>query len=530
MNCLEALAILTLALALGAPVIAQVQPDIELQVSPHMDIYRAGGYNDGSDGIAPAIYTFPARPFQTLTFSSVSGSWTCAGGVAEYGADGTTTGPCFHAGGQKINSPTGPFSGYGLTDFVGGMAGVFLEDNLPSSAAPPLRFYVSDNSQGGTRTDFKSLNPKIGQVFFIGDGLTGTGIGSIQVFQVPPTATNLYLGYVDSCSQPGPATPGCYSDNAGALTVIFRIQDHELNWINPGVSSPPGRCCMGIAYDPAMRSTVMFGGFTNPSYLNDTWTWVLRRGWTRLSPAAAPSPRQGPGMVWDGAAGNVVLFGGVDANGTPLNDTWTWDGTTWTQQFPTVSPSGRRFDTQNMAYDAVTRTVMIFGGLAANNSVLGDTWLWDGLAKTWAQQFPATSPSPRRTMMAYDIATKTVVLFGGDNGTTDHYNDTWTWDGTTWTQQFPPSAPSVRGMASMAYDPTLGSVILFGGADTQAGSQSNDTWVWNGINWAQIHPATLPTARWAAGMDYDPTARSLVLFAGFGTHTLDDTWLFSWIR
>jgi len=29
-------------------------------------------------------------------------------------------------------------------------------------------------------------------------------------------------------------------------------------------------------------------------------------------------------------------------------------------------------------------------------------------------------------------------------------------------------------------------------------------------------------------MDYDPIAQTLVLFGGFGTHTLSDTWLLVW--
>jgi hypothetical protein len=57
-------------------------------------------------------------------------------------------------------------------------------------------------------------------VFFIGDGRTGTGTGAIQVFDVPPTATHLYLGYADSCDY---ATPGCYGDNEGSMTATFAI-------------------------------------------------------------------------------------------------------------------------------------------------------------------------------------------------------------------------------------------------------------------------------------------------------------------
>jgi Galactose oxidase, central domain len=131
----------------------------------------------------------------------------------------------------------------------------------------------------------------------------------------------------------------------------------------------------------------------------------------RLSPATSPSARYGPGMAFDGAADNIVLFGGSTGT-TDFNDTWTWDGTTWTQQFPPVSPPAR--DQMSFAYDAATRKVVLFGGgNTAANSFLGDTWTWDGIAKTWTQQNPAASPSARRAPMAYDAATKTVVLFGG---------------------------------------------------------------------------------------------------------------------
>ena len=62
----------------------------------------------------------------------------------------------------------------------------------------------------------------IGQLFFIGDSLTGTGAGNIQAFEVPPTATHLYLGYVDSCTLTN-GTPGCYSDNGGTLVATFLL-------------------------------------------------------------------------------------------------------------------------------------------------------------------------------------------------------------------------------------------------------------------------------------------------------------------
>ena len=46
-------------------------------------------------------------------------------------------------------------------------------------------------------------------------------------------------------------------------------------------------------------------------------------------------------MAYDSAHGQVVLFGGQDANLNALNDTWVWDGTNWTQKFPQTIPPAR---------------------------------------------------------------------------------------------------------------------------------------------------------------------------------------------
>ena len=66
-----------------------------------------------------------------------------------------------------------------------------------------------------------------------------------------------------------------------------------------------------------------------------------------------------PTMAYDAATGQVVLFGG--SNGSNLGDTWTYNGTTWTQQSPASSPSARYDST--LAYDATTGQVVLFGGV-----------------------------------------------------------------------------------------------------------------------------------------------------------------------
>jgi hypothetical protein len=91
----------------------------------------------------------------------------------------------------------------------------------------------------------------------------------------------------------------------------------------------------------------------------------------------------------------------------------------------------------SMAYDAATGTVVLFGGQAYGRGYLGDTWTWNG--STWAKQAPASSPPAlAAASMAYDAATGTAVLVGGQDWTPGigltSLRGTWTWNGTTWTE------------------------------------------------------------------------------------------------
>src|SRR5207244_1638764 len=65
------------------------------------------------------------------------------------------------------------------------------------------------------------------------------------------------------------------------------------------------------------------------------------------------------GFQSDPVSKRVVLFAGFDAAGY-LDDTWTFDGTTWTREAPPLSPSARA--AASIAYDAVAHRLVLFGG------------------------------------------------------------------------------------------------------------------------------------------------------------------------
>src|ERR1700704_997407 len=71
--------------------------------------------------------------------------------------------------------------------------------------------------------------------------------------------------------------------------------------------------------------------------------------WVQIFPTNSPSARQGPMVAYDPVSRKVVLFGGLDSS-TYLNDTWTFDGVTWTHETTAVAPPGRVVGA--MAFDA----------------------------------------------------------------------------------------------------------------------------------------------------------------------------------
>jgi hypothetical protein len=84
----------------------------------------------------------------------------------------------------------------GITTPWNALVGVFLNNIEPDLNTAPADLGFLD-SFGNPAISFTSLSPALGQVFFIGDGLTGTGTGAIQNFYAPSGAARLYLGSTD---------------------------------------------------------------------------------------------------------------------------------------------------------------------------------------------------------------------------------------------------------------------------------------------------------------------------------------------
>src|ERR1041385_6311123 len=89
------------------------------------------------------------------------------------------------------------------------------------------------------------------------------------------------------------------------------------------------------------------------------------QGWVDRSTANGPSPRYNHAFCYDAAHGYTLLFGGIGYSASPpgyvvLNDTWSWNGTGWTQHqtvtsVPNLSSNVAR--SVAMTYHAATARV-----------------------------------------------------------------------------------------------------------------------------------------------------------------------------
>ncbi len=206
-HCLAAATALLLPAAANA---ASATVSVSGEANPFLAAQPAGTGCCGGDSApdqSPTLGTTHLTGGQVLTFAATGGV-SYSGGATAAGADGDNDGFSYTyrysmtpdygtgiAGPQNVN--------------VDGLVGVFVS-GTPGGAAPTaLDFSPSMSSTG---LDFASLSPGLDQIFWIGDGLTGIGAGSLQQFVVPFGATALYLGTVDGSG---------WSNNSGSLLVTI---------------------------------------------------------------------------------------------------------------------------------------------------------------------------------------------------------------------------------------------------------------------------------------------------------------------
>jgi len=278
------------------------------------------------------------------------------------------------------------------------------------------------------------------------------------------------------------------------------------SWIKHVTLVTPGQQDYGkgsrLAYDPASKQLVLLGDD------GGTWTWNGSQ-WTTQHPAQ--SPTLSGCMATDTAVGELVLYGlhAVGTNTGPVLSwqTWTWRNGNWVQlATPDVSPQREDAQTCSMTYDVAHQNLVLVTaswdageGSNASQGQAGQTWTFDGTTWTQKETLTNTTGGVDFSTMTYDPAYGQVMTYGGFN--ISHGNavltNPWSWNGSTWQQVALSPAPDARVLAASAYDAATGQLVLFGGAGptTALGEPDlGDTWVLSTGGSSSVTPTRLSGA------------------------------------
>lgn len=160
-------------------------------------------------------------------------------------------------------------------------------------------------------------------------------------------------------------------------------------------------------------------------------------------------------MAYDPDRGDLVMFGGAGASGQPLDDTWLWDGSSWSEAAPPHSPPGR-FQAQ-MAWDPKSHLLILVGGTGGSGcSSEGPSIGSSGSA------VPPSAASVTSTSVSAS-APQSASAEPAAGCTT--LQDAWAWDGDDWSQLSLGQGSTELGSyslagAEMATDPGSGQLVL----------------------------------------------------------------------
>ena len=226
-----------------------------------------------------------------------------------------------------------------------------------------------------------------------------------------------------------------------------------------------------------------------------------RPGCTQDSGGPAPPARAGAAIGYDEGRNEVVMFGGQGAGGL-LDDTWVWNGATWSQEHPASSPQVSNAVLPDLVYDAAHKELLLF--LPSAGPVTGGprVWAWDG--STWSSRAGPDFHGGHGWSSGYDPVSRRVVLL-------EHYQNvdtpspsdtTWVWDGGAW------SVPHLSGggpqLGTLFYDWRTGRLGCWESVKGVFGTQMR-VWDWDGSGWVDTGSHRMDGQSLAAATDMLPS-------------------------
>lgn len=186
----------------------------------------------------------------------------------------------------------------------------------------------------------------------------------------------------------------------GAVTGLHEGYDPVIDSWKGGDDLPaPVQHAMAVTWQ---GNPVVLGGWqtagTNKAPTDKVWRVVNSR-WVELPHLLQPRAAAAAAVVGD----QIIVTGGVDANGAPLNTTEVFDGNSWTLGAPIPTPR------QMLAAASDGKLVYAVGG-TNGNSDMATVEAYDPAAKSWVSLPDLSQP---RSDLGVAIADQRLVAVGG---------------------------------------------------------------------------------------------------------------------
>jgi hypothetical protein len=232
--------------------------------------------------------------------------------------------------------------------------------------------------------------------------------------------------------------------------------------------------------------------------------------WMLVHPSCSPSGRELAAVT--AVPNGVLVYGGQSADGASgaaLGGTWLWTKGKWIAEVTAVHPPPLSGAT--MAYDPITRSVVLFGG--STNLITGydATWIW--VHGRWTREGGINPPDSGVAVAAYSGVNHGILLFEAMGRTP---NQTWLWAAGHWRRLAVTTTPPASSFESMTADAATGEPLLFTGARNPLPPpyQPAQTWIWTGRSWRQVPTPAGLLETFGFDVAYDPLLSAVVLVSG----------------
>ena len=304
------------------------------------------------------------------------------------------------------------------------------------------------------------------------------------------------------------------------------------SWTNLSglTATAPSSRYTSMTWDAADGYVLLFGGetrtATTATALDDTWTY-LNGTWTNITGELVGSPPAlvGAALAYYPLGGSVILFGGEVLDGAYSNSTWSYRADIWTNLTTTVGPAPSPRELPSLVWDTNDSELVLYGGINASGTPPG-TWVFKNTAWTNVTSHSsifanlilpslANDPSDHGVLMEALISYSTGI-------TAPFYAGTYLYSGGTWRNltaslaQHPP--PILAGILNYV-SPSEGILLTCGAIVDSAGNQvlvPTVTWQFLNGAWKNVTAQALagPPPAAFSGNAVDPFDQSIIVFGG----------------